>query len=281
MSGPQDGTFTGVRGREIVWHRWAPDGDPAAVVVIAHGFGEHSGRYDHVARRLAREGLIVYALDHHGHGRSAGTRARISLGDAVDDLDQLVGLTQELHSGLETFLLGHSMGGAISLRYAMAHQQRLTGLILSGPLAAIDGRGGAKAVGKLLGAVLPGLPVTKIDPAQVSRDPAVVEAYASDPLVFHGAVPAGTVAEFLRHVDSLPDDVGAITVPTLLLYGTADTLAAPAGAVMVAERIGSSDLTTTPYEGLYHEILNEPEQEAVLDDICAWIGVHRTAGVGQ
>jgi alpha-beta hydrolase superfamily lysophospholipase len=270
-----EGTFAGVGDREIFWRCWRPEGDPTAVVALAHGFGEHSGRYDHVGRRLAAGGFVVYALDHHGHGRSAGPRARISLSDAVADLDQLITLAGSHDPQLEVFLLGHSMGGAIALRYAMAHQSRLAGLILSGPLAAIDGRGAAKVIGRLLGAIAPGLPVTKIDPAQVSRDPAVVSAYVDDPLVFHGAIPAGTVAEFLRHVESLPEDVSRITVPTLVMYGTADALAAPSGAVMVSERIGAPDITTTAYDGLYHEILNEPEQDAVLGEILAWIDAHR------
>jgi acylglycerol lipase len=264
-------TFEGLHSRQIFFRRWLPAGAPRAVVTIAHGFGEHSGRYLHVAERLLSEGYAVYALDHHGHGRSDGPRGRISLADAVEDLDRLIVLEGERHPGVEPFLLGHSMGGAIALRYAIAHQDRLTGLILSGPLAAIEGRALEKSIGRALGAIAPGLPVAKINPDHVSRDPDVVRTYVEDPLVYHRPIPAGTVAEFLRHVDSLPDDVGAITLPTLLMYGTADKLAAPAGSVMVSQRISSSDLTTVPFEGLYHEIFNEPEQAQVLDQLVAWL----------
>jgi lysophospholipase len=273
--------FTGAGGREIVWREWPSVGEPRAVVVIAHGFGEHSGRYEHVAERLTSERFHVYAIDHHGHGRSAGPRARISFADAVADLDRLVLLARERHPELALFLLGHSMGGAISLRYAMAHQDRLTGLILSAPLAEVEGRSAAKTAGRLIGAILPALPVTRIDPALVSRDPAVVAAYRSDPLVHHGPIAAGTAAEFVRHVDSLSADVAAIRVPTLILYGTADRLAAPAGARMVAERIGAPDVRIVPYEGLYHEILNEPERDRVLHEIVAWIGERVQAPSGS
>jgi len=271
-----EGTFPGAHDYQIVWRCWRPGGSPRAVVALAHGFGEHSGRYQHVGARLAHDGYVVYAPDHQGHGRSGGPRGRISLAAAVADLDQLILLAQSYHPRLDVFLLGHSMGGAISLRYAMGHGDRLTGLILSGALAAVDGRGAEKAVGKLLGRIAPGLPVAKLDPNQVSRDPAVVQAYVEDPLVYHRPLPAGTVAEFLRHVDTLPDDVVAITVPTLILYGTADTLAAPSGSVMVSQRINSTDVTAIPYEGLYHEILNEPEQDQVLDEISAWIAARVT-----
>jgi len=264
-------TFTGSGGQRIFWRTWLPQQDPRAVVLIAHGFGEHSGRYEHVADRLVAEQLAVYALDHQGHGRSSGSRALISLPAAVRDLDWLVSLAQERHPDAPRFLLGHSMGGAIALRYALAHQDRLAGLILSGPLVQVEGRAVAKTFGRLLGAIAPNLPVARLDPKLVSRDPAVVEAYERDPLVHHGPLPAGTAASFLRHAATLPDAVSQITLPTLLLWGTADKLCAPAGSEMVASRIGSADLIAVPYEGLYHEILNEPEQDQVLDEICGWI----------
>ena len=270
-------SFPGARGRQIVWRSWLPEGQPRAIVVISHGFGEHSGRYEHVAARLTAEGYVVYALDHHGHGRSAGPRAQISFADAVADLDRLVVLAREQNPGTEVFLLGHSMGGAIALRYAIAHEQRLAGLIVSAPLVEVEGRAGAKLVGRALGALAPGLPLAKLDPSLVSRDPAVVTAYVEDPLVHHGPVPAGTVAEFLRHAATLPDDVPAIKLPTLIQYGTADRLCTPAGSVMVSERIGSTDTTIKAYEGLYHEIFNEPERARVLDDTSSWLSAHAPA----
>jgi lysophospholipase len=220
---------------------------------------------------LVTEGYAVYAPDHHGHGRSDGARARVSVPAAVADLDQLILTAKREQPGLDVFLLGHSMGGAIALRYAIAHQDRLTGLVLSGPLAQIDGPSVQRIVINLIARVAPGLGVIKLDANLVSRDPAVVKAYSDDPLVHHRAVPATTLAAFLDHVATLPEDVARITLPTLLMYGTADGLCPPAGAVMVSRRIGARDMTTTPYAGLYHEILNEPEQNQVLDELCAWL----------
>ncbi len=266
-----EGALTGIGAGRIMWRYWLPEGEPRAVVVIAHGLGDHGGRYAQLAARLVAEGHAVYAIDHHGHGRSDGPRARVSIDDAAEDLDRLAARTANEHPGRPLFLLGHSMGGAVVLRCAARHQDRIAGLILSAPLAQVDGRAPVKAAGRLIAAVAPGLPLARIDPELVSRDPAVVSAYVEDPLVYHQRLPAATVAEIVRLVDSLPTEITAITLPTLLMYGTADGLCAPAGSVMISERIGSRDLTVTPYEGLYHEILNEPEREQVLDQICSWL----------
>lgn len=271
------GSFRGTRARRIAWKSWSPAGDQPlkGVVTIAHGYGEHIGRYRHVAERLNRAGFAVYGPDHHGHGESAGRRGRVALRTAVADLDQLiVTVSRARHPDLPQFLLGHSMGGAIALRYAMAHQRRLTGLVLSAPLAAVEGGPALHWFARVLGKLLPGAPVSRVDPRLVSRDHAVVKAYEADPLNHHGPIPAGVARELVIHVGTLGRDVAAITLPTLLMWGTADRLCPPAGAELVAERIGSSDLTVRRYEGLFHEILNEPEQGLVLDELVAWLDAH-------
>lgn len=270
----EDGQFRGTRARRIAWQSWSPAGDqpPKGVITIAHGYGEHMGRYQHVAARLNRAGYAVYALDHHGHGRSAGKRGRLVLRAAVADLDQLiVTVSRRRHPDQPQFLLGHSMGGAIALRYAMAHERRLTGLVLSAPLAAVEGGAALHAFARGLGRVLPGAPVSRVDPRLVSRDHAVVKAYMADPLNHHGPIPAGVAREFVLHVATLERDVGQITLPTLLMWGTADRLCPPSGSELVAAHIGSVDLTVKRYEGLFHEVMNEPEQEQVLDDLVAWL----------
>jgi acylglycerol lipase len=265
-------SFPGAQGRTISWRRWENDqARLRGVVVLAHGFGEHSGRYEQVAERLGLEGYAVYALDHHGHGRSEGRRGRISFPDAVEDIDRLVSLAVDEHPGRPVFLLGHSMGGSLALHYGLAHGSRLSGLIVSGPLVQVEGRPAAKLLGRLLGAVAPNLPVARLDPSLISRDPDVVRAYVEDPLVHHDPLPAGTVSEFLRRAETLPEHVSAISTPTLLMYGTGDRLCDPKGAELVSQRIGAADLTTIPYEGLHHEIFNEPEREQVLDDMIGWL----------
>jgi acylglycerol lipase len=266
--------LTGVGGRRIFWQAWLPETETRAIVMVAHGAGEHSGRYEHVARRLVDEGFGVYAIEHRGHGRSDGPRALIDRVDhTVADLDQLVRLASERHPEAQVFLLGHSMGGTIAVRYAVLHGDRLSGLILSGPLAAMAAAPAAQRVAaRVLSTLTPRLPVVAIDASLVSRDAEVVKAYVEDPLVYHGKLPVRTVTELAAAIDAFPAEVGQITVPTLIMYGTADGLCPPAGSVMLDERIGASDKTLKAYEGLHHEILNEPEQDQVMDDLCAWLG---------
>ena len=164
------------------------------------------------------------------------------------------------------------MGGTVAVSYALAHQDRLSGLILSGPLAAIDPVGApTRLAATALSKLAPRAPAVAVDSSLVSRDPAVVEDYRRDPLVHHGKLPVRTVAELAAAIEAFPDRVGAIQVPTLILYGTEDGLCPPRGSEMLAERIGSTEITARSYAGLYHEILNEPEREQVLDDICAWL----------
>ena len=278
----RENDLEGVGGVRLYSQSWLPDGPPRAVVVIAHGAGEHSGRYAHVAARLVDEGYAVYALDHRGHGRSEGARAVIDRVDnAVEDLDQRIVLAASEHPGVPLFLLGHSMGGTISVRYAIAHQDRLTGLILSAPLAALEAASPAtRLVARLLSAVAPRLGLFAVDPTLVSRDPDVVKAYETDPLVHHARLPARTISELAGAVDSFPEAVRAIVVPTLIMYGSGDHLVPPAGSMMLNDRIGAADTTLKTYDGLYHEILNEPEQDAVMDDMCSWLRAHVKATVG-
>ncbi|MGH2875677.1 MAG: lysophospholipase [Solirubrobacteraceae bacterium] len=275
-----EGSLSGVGGRRLHCRRWSAAEDSArAVVVLAHGAGEHGGRYEHVAGALVESGFDVWALDHRGHGRSEGPRALIERVDhAVADLDAFVVQASAASPALPVFMLGHSMGAMIALRYALSHQDRLAGLALSGALAALEGVSPPlRAVGRLLSAIAPRAPLIAIDPSLISRDPAVVDAYRADPLVHHGKLPARTAAEIADAVESFPGTVGAITIPTLILYGTADALCPPSGSVMLAERIGSGDVTVKAYEGLYHEVLNEPERERVIADLVAWLSVHAAA----
>lgn len=278
----EEAFLPGAGGRSIYWQCWTPETDARAVVFVVHGLGEHSSRYAHVARRFVAEGHAVYALDHRGHGRSDGPRALIdSLDRAVADLDALVMIAAARHPGAPRFVLGHSMGGTVSIRYAVAHQDRLAGLVLTGPLAALAAASApVRLAGRVLGALAPRLGLIGVDATLISRDPAVVAAYQRDPLVHHGRLPARTVAELAAAVESFPSAVSAVTVPTLILYGSADGLCPPAGSEMLAARIGGADTTLIAYDGLFHEILNEPEREVVLDEICGWLTA-RGASAGR
>ena len=268
-----EGALEGVGGLRLYRQAWVPDGDARAVVVLVHGVSEHSGRYHHVAGRLIADGYAVHTLDHRGHGRSEGSPALIDrVGNAVADLHALVEATASAHSGVPVVMLGHSMGGLLAVYFALAHQERLSGLILSAPLAALEAASPTtRLAARVLSALTPRLGVIGIDSALISRDPEVVRAYDTDPLVFHGKLPARTVFELERAVRSLPKRVHAITVPTLIMYGSADRLCPPAGSLGLHDCIGAQDRTLKVYDGLYHEIFNEPEQARVMEDMCAWL----------
>lgn len=273
MAGRHDeGRFEGAGGAEIFWQAWLPDGEADAVVAIAHGAAEHGGRYAWVAGELAGRGHAVYALDHRGHGRSTGQRALVDrLDRAAADVQALVALAGDAHPDVPVFLLGHSMGGLIALAHADRHQRELAGLVLSSPLAVLEAGGAARAAVRALSRWAPRLPIVAIDAATVSRDPEVVRAYERDPLNHRGRLPARTVGELAAAVGALPGRLPELRLPVLVLRGSADRLVDPAGGELVAERAGSDDCTLLSYDGLYHELLNEPERDRVLADVAGWI----------
>ncbi|MEX1142464.1 MAG: lysophospholipase [Thermoleophilaceae bacterium] len=268
----EEGRFDGSGGASVFWRAWLPDDEPEAVVAIAHGAAEHSGRYSWVAGELAARGHAVYALDHRGHGRSAGQRAFVDrLESAVADLHALCDRARASRPRAPVFLLGHSMGGLIALTCADRHQGELAGLILSAPLAVIEAGPVARAAVRTLSRLTPRLPLHRIDATTVSRDPDVVRAYERDPLNHRGRLPARTVGELAAGVAALPERLPQLGLPILAMHGTADRLVAPAGSALVRERAGSEDCTLIAYDGLYHELLNEPERERVVADVADWI----------
>jgi alpha-beta hydrolase superfamily lysophospholipase len=273
----EEGTLDGVGGVELFWQHWSPP-TPRATVVLAHGASEHSGRYAWTAEQLAERGYETYALDHRGHGRSEGPRAYVDrMENVVADLDQLVDRARAAASG-PVFLLGHSMGGTVALAYTMEHQDKLDGLVLSAPLAALEAASPVERVAaRVLSAVVPKLGLVPIDSTLVSRDPEVVRDYDDDPLNHHGKLPARTISELAGTIATFPDGVARFTLPLLVMHGTADTLVPPAATDMIEARAGSEDKTVIRYDGLYHELLNEPERDRVLRDIADWLDVHAPA----
>lgn len=271
------GTFRGAGGVEIFWQSWLPDGQARAVVGLAHGASEHSGRYAWTAERLTERGYGVYALDHRGHGRSAGPRALVDrMANAVADVGTLLELAvRESGSSERPFLMGHSMGGCIALAFATRRQDELRGLMLSAPVAVLEAASPVERVAAhVLSVVAPRLGVFAIDSSTVSRDPEVVRDYDADPLNHHGKLPARTVHELAQEVALFPDSIAALTLPLLVQVGTADRLVPPEASELVYERASSADKTIRRYDGLYHEILNEPEREQVVGDTLAWLDAH-------
>lgn len=267
-------SFDGFGGVRIVYDVWTPDTAPRAVLVLSHGLGEYARRYDHVAKRFGEAGLVTYALDHRGHGRSGGKRVLVrDIHEYTSDFDTLVGIATREHHGLKCIVLGHSMGGGIVFAYGVERPDNYDLMVLSGPaVAAQDQVSPVLALAaKVLGAVVPGLPAQELDVDAISRDPAVVAAYKDDPLVYHGKVPAGIGRALLLVGETMPRRAPALTAPLLVVHGEQDRLISVAGSRRLVDCVGSTDVELKVYPGLYHEVFNEPEREQVLDDVVSWI----------
>jgi acylglycerol lipase len=268
------GHFDGAGGVRIFWQAWLPDGQPRGVVAMAHGVSEHSGRYAWTGEQLAARGYALYALDHRGHGQSEGARAVIDRVDnAVADLGELIGIADAESNGQgRPFLFGHSMGGFLALAFATRRQEDIQGLMLSAPVAVLEAASPIQRLaGHVLSAIAPKLGVFDIDSSTVSRDPEVVRDYDADPLNHHGKLPARTVHEMAQEIGRFPQAVPAITVPLLVQVGTGDKLVPPQSSELVYGWASSEDKTIEHYDGLFHEILNEPERDAVVADTIAWL----------
>jgi alpha-beta hydrolase superfamily lysophospholipase len=266
--------FDGVGGVRIVYDAWTPDMSPRAVVVLSHGLGEYARRYDHVAQRFGEAGLVTYALDHRGHGRSGGKRMLVrNITEYTADFATLVGIASREHPGLKRVVLGHSMGGGIVFAYGVERPDDYDMMVLSGPAVAAQDQVSPLLAfaAKVLGVIVPGLPVQDLDVNAISRDPAVVAAYNADPLVYHGRVPTGIGRALLQVGETMPQRAPALTAPLLVVHGSDDRLIPIAGSRRLVECVGSTDVQLKVYPGLYHEVFNEPERDQVLDDVVSWI----------
>lgn len=284
MTGGPDvqGRLPGVGGVELFWQGWLPAGEPAGVLLLSHGIGEHSGRYATVVDTLLPDGWAVYGLDHRGHGRSGGTRVHVRrYDDLLDDLETFRREVAGRHSGLPVFLLGHSLGGQIALAYALRHQDRLAGLALSAPALASDTIPAALVpVLGVVARVLPTLRPVGIDTSAISSDPAVVADYHADPLVHHGKPTLALGAAVYAQMDELPPRAAELRLPLLIQHGTDDRLTDPAGTRRLDESSGSPDTTVRWYPGLWHEIFHEPGRDAPLADLRTWLAERRDARQG-
>ena len=271
--------FDGVGGTEIVYDVWTPGTEPTSfkgVIILCHGYAEHAGRYHHVAQRFGEAGLITYALDLRGHGRSGGKRVYLrNISEYTADFHHLVGIATAEHPGLKRVVLGHSMGGGVVFAYGVEHAGDYALMVLSGPAVYAQDAVSSFMIGvaRVVGSVLPGLPVEKLPADAVSRDPEVVSAYENDPLVHHGNLPAGIAKALLGIGETMPQRAAAITAPLLVVHGEQDVLIPVAGSQRLVECVGSSDVTLQVYPELFHEVFNEPERAVVLDDVVSWIEV--------
>ena len=273
----QEGTFKGVRNASIYYQCWLPEGESRAVLLIVHGLAEHSGRYMNVVNYFVPLGYAVYGVDHVGHGKSSGTRVYVErFEDYTDTLKTYFDMVRRWQADKPICLVGHSMGGLIGAVYLLSHQAELTGAVLSGPAVKIHGTVSPAAicVGNVISVLMPKLGLIGLEAEGVSRDPGVVRAYVSDPLVCRGKVTARLSAELVKAVRLVTAEATKITLPILIVQGGADKLVDPKGAQMLYDAVSSADKTIKIYDGLYHEVFNEPEHDQVLGDVKAWLETH-------
>lgn len=250
--------------------RWVPQGHTRAEMVLCHGFAEHSGRYEAMGDRFAAAGIAVTAHDQIGFGASGGRRAWVEAWSDV--LDQIQAhLERARAGGHPVVLLGHSGGGLFALEYTLAERPGPDLLVLSAPLLALGGAAWQRLFAPILARVAPRLEIPNpLDGAQLSRDPAVGEAYLADPLV-HTRTTARFGHEMFKAMDRVNASLEKLALPTLVIHGAADTIvpppaSAPLGDLDVVER--------RLYPALRHELFNEPEGMDVVDDVIGWIGAH-------
>jgi acylglycerol lipase len=260
-------------GLEMYAQEWAPEAKVKAVVCLLHGLGEHTGRYAHVGAIFAKAGYVFSGFDLRGHGRSGGQRGHFpSLAALMEDIHRYIALARKRHPGIPVFLYGHSLGALLALTYATCRQHTLTGVIVTGaglrsPLLEQKAK---MALSKALGRLFPTLAFpTGLDPEGISRDPEVVRVYRQDPLV-HGVATLAAARAGIEAVEWAFAHASEFPVPLLLMQGGADRITYPCGSQEYADLVGSG-CRLRIWDGLYHEIHNEPEQAEVLKFAITWM----------
>jgi alpha-beta hydrolase superfamily lysophospholipase len=269
-----EGYFKNSADLGIFHQAWLPEKEVKAVLLVVHGFAEHSGRYMNIVNRFVPDGYAVYGLDHPGHGRSDGARACVgSFDDYTTTLAEFACMVSAWQPGKPVFLVGHSMGGLIGALHLIDHQHELKGAILSGPGVKVPDNISRITIfmGKVVSLIMPRLGIIKLEEEAVSRDADVLAAYRNDPLVYHGKVTARLGAEMIKAMLRVEAEAFRITLPLLILQGTGDRLVPSAGAQMLYDRVSSPDKKLIFYEGFYHEVFNEPEHDRVLADVGKWL----------
>jgi acylglycerol lipase len=272
-------TFKSGDGLNIFFRSWRPVGKTRGVVVIVPGFNSHSGYYQWVADQFTAVGLAAYAVDLRGRGKSDGERFYVQeFADYVSDVASLVTLVKPREPRLPVFLLGRSAGGVVACIYTIEHQQELAGLICESFAHQVPAPDFALAVFKGLSHVAPHAHVLRLKNEDFSRDPEAVRAMNADPLIAHETQPTQTLAEMVRADERLKKEFPLITLPVLILHGTADKATRPSGSQLFFDTTGSKDKTLKLYDGHFHDLLNDVGKETVMKDITAWIEAHLRAG---
>ncbi|MBI3241556.1 MAG: lysophospholipase [Chloroflexi bacterium] len=251
--------------------------DPKAIVVLTHGFGEHSSRYPHVGKALSQAGYSLYTYDLRGHGQSGGPRGHTPAYESLlDDLEAVIADAKSDQPGKKVFVYGHSMGGNITLNYALRRPSGLSGVITTGAWLklAFDPPALQLALGRLMANLIPTFAQqSNLDVNALSHDPAISKAYAEDKLV-HSTITARLFVEIVGAGEYALAHAAELTLPVLLMHGGGDLIISPGGTRQFHERATVADKTIRMYDGLFHEIHNELEQATVFKDMIEWLNRH-------
>jgi len=262
----------GASGQKIFFRSWRPAKTARGVVVIVHGFNAHSGQYQWVAEQFVANNLAVYALDLRGRGKSDGERFYVEkFADYVSDVATVISVAKTREPGLPVFLLGHSAGGVVACIYTLEHQAELKGLICESFAHEVPAPDFALAVLKGLSHLAPHAHVLRLHNKDFSRDPKVVQAMNDDPLIANEVQPTKTVAEMVRADARLKKEFPLITLPVLILHGTADRATKPSGSQRFYDTAGAADKTLKLYDGHFHDLLHDVDKEVVMNDIISWV----------
>jgi alpha-beta hydrolase superfamily lysophospholipase len=249
--------------------------DAVAAVLVVHGFGEHAGRHAKTMRAWAARGIAAYAYDQRGHGRSPGDRAVIPrFDDLVDDAIAIRQSVLAEQPALPLFLFGVSMGGVVATRSAQRRSDGLRGVVLLAPGFAVAEHiaPSVRSILRTIRKVAPGLKLQRLTFSALSRDPAIGEAYRTDPLTYHGGIPLTSGTEIVDAGEAAVADAPGYVVPTLLLQGDADKIVFPIGATRFAQAAKNNpDLTLELVNGGYHELFNDPGGDSLAVVAANWI----------
>jgi alpha-beta hydrolase superfamily lysophospholipase len=264
-------------GLTIFARDWLPEQEPTGVICLVHGLGEHSGRYDHVADRLVTAGYAVMAFDLRGHGHSSGKRGHaLSAEQLHEDMDILVQKAKKRFPSTPVFLYGHSLGGILTLSYTLSKKPDLAGVIVTGLAVrtALQQQKLKIAMAKILGRIIPEVTLPSgLEPASICSDPGVVDGYVCDPLV-HDRISFGMSILLLREIERLISRAPEFHLPLLVMHGRNDRLGYPEGSEEFAAQV-RGDCTLKIWEGMSHEIHNEPGKDRVFDFLIDWLDNHR------
>lgn len=266
--------LTGKMGLRLSYGQAVSEGEPKALAVVVHGYAEHSGRYLHVIEALKEHGYAVFTIDHRGHGESEGEQACIEQFDYfVDDLHLLVNRAKEAYPTLPLFMIAHSMGGLIGTHYALAHEEELKGLVLSGAALQVgdDVSPFLKGISKWLAKLIPNRAILAAAENALSRDPEIQRRFDADPLCYKGKIKARMGYEMMIASEDARARMAQLSLPLLIMHATDDQLTNPAGSQLLYQQARSQDKTLKLWQDHKHEIFNELEKEQVIALMIEWL----------